>query len=56
MATMPYDGARPNEAKQWVLDNINNLGATKEINNVVLTIMGNKQVRTLQLRHKDTTP
>ena len=54
LATLPYTGSNPGEARKWVEKNISNIGAKTSFGDVEFLISGNDRARVLQLRHKNT--
>lgn len=53
LATLPYTGSNPEEARKWVEKNIGNIGAKTSIGDVEFLISGNERSRILQLRNKN---
>lgn len=53
LATLPYTGSNPEEARKWVEKNIGNIGAKTSFGDVEFLISGNERSRILQLRNKN---
>lgn len=56
LATLPYTGSNPEEARKWVEMNIGNIGAKTSFGDVEFLISGNDRSRILQLRNKNAAP
>lgn len=54
LATLPYTGSNPEEARKWVEKNIGNIGAKTSFGDVEFLISGNDRAKILQLRHKNS--
>lgn len=54
LATLPYTGSNPEEARKWVEKNIGNIGAKTSFGDVEFLISGNEKSRILQLRNKNS--
>ena len=50
VATLPYDGARPNEARQWVEERVTRGGGETTIGAAVFRLSGPQDARTLDIK------